>query len=399
MALLEIKPSKSIFGLMESVQKLAETDIEKAFGILEAAKGDPHHANEFKYYMVKLALEEQEKLSRIKGDVEAWDFMVRLVFKSGINLEKISDEHEADFRGIRGMLSHIMWGCGKEALIDLYIGTKLAQYKKNDSLAQGLKDLLNSWYNDFTEKPDPDFDIKFILPVYDILSLSSNNFIKLENILPIDISIIRNSPKFQFPMGHPLPNTLYVRHPYNPNVYIPYENHEFEFLKDKVRELTEIAQYLGATEIDVRVVSDGGNSQKYGRSTNVGGGIGNRYFGVSVDSKRNVHQYEEENWAQIFNRHQKFYPAKPQEPQNTLWYQGETSWQGLVRQRMRGTIREHHETLETRSSRVVSGSSVQSISSELKTFYADLGLHWGEDEEYTFSEKSNLVLSVSIKFD
>ena len=62
-------------------------------------------------------------------------------------------------------------------------------------------------------------------------------------------------------MGHPVVNQLYVGHPYIPSKYIPFENYELELIEDKIREFSQIMQYLGATEINIESVNSSSNNK------------------------------------------------------------------------------------------------------------------------------------------
>ena len=83
---------------------------------------------------------------------------------------------------------------------------------------------------------------KLIVPVQSYTDLSQ------KKLAVVDIN---NLPDINFPMGHPVANQLYVGHPYIPSKYIPFDNYELELIEDKIREFSQIMQYLGATEINI----------------------------------------------------------------------------------------------------------------------------------------------------
>lgn len=238
---------------------------------------------------------------------------------------------------------------------------------------------------------------KLIFPVNDILNLST---ISQEQVMPVELDSLLANSNLQFPLSHPQANQLYVAHPYNPNVYLLYDNYEVEILQDKLRELSEIAQSLGATEIDVRVVSNYGN-KKENKESNAVSGRGEHWTQTNVSANQNAKysRTEEVNFEHMFNRRQTFAPkATISHPQDTVWLQGEPSWQRLIKQRIEGGLTSHREVIETKSTRVVTGSASQQLKGELQSIFLDLNLNWNHNEESRYSEHNNLILSVDIKF-
>lgn len=60
---------------------------------------------------------------------------------------------------------------------------------------------------------------------------------------------------FEFPSTIPVVNQLYIGHRYNPNVYIPFEQSEEYFFLDKVDELCNLLQCLGAKTITIKRIT------------------------------------------------------------------------------------------------------------------------------------------------
>ena len=237
---------------------------------------------------------------------------------------------------------------------------------------------------------------KLIFSVSNIFELST---ISKDNVMPVELDTLLANPNIKFPLGHPQINQLYIAHPYNPYVYLLYDNYEIEMLQDKLREFSEIAQALGATEIDVKVVSGLSQKVETHTSTSQGGMVDSWAAGMSSDYSSNQYKDEELSMAHMFNRHQTFMPkSQIAEPKDTIWLQGEPSWQRLIEQRMTGGLTYHKEVIETRSSRVVTATELQNLKAEIQTLFLDLGLEWNNSVESRYSEHKNLVLSVEVKF-
>lgn len=259
---------------------------------------------------------------------------------------------------------------------------------------------LEDWYDDYFSQSQVDKyfnELRIICPVKDFYKI--NRFkTNLAAIVPIES--LRNNKTFKFPVGHPIANTVYVAHPYNPSVYIPYVNHEIEFIKDKLRELTEIAQDLGAKEIDVKVINENYSGNSNRTSSNYGGSVAVNFIGLEGNGNfnKNVNKNDFLYFSHIFNRHQTFKPTSIKEPEDTIWLQGEINWQGIIKQRLKGSLLSHKEILETRQAQVVSNSTSKQFKADIKSIYAQVGLQWSKEEEEMYSVNSNLVVSVDIKF-
>lgn len=279
-------------------------------------------------------------------------------------------------------------------------GDKEAQYDDNTLLYEQAEHevrILEKEYFGEVLSDRPYAERKLIFPVNNIFDLST---ISQEQVQPVELDSLLANANLQFPLTHPQANQLYVAHPYNPNVYLLYDNYEIEILQDKLRELSEIAQSLGATEIDVKVISSHGSRNENKGSMSQSGRVEHwtqTNIGASQDTSYS--RDEEINFEHMFNRHQTFAPKSTiSQPQNTVWLQGEPSWQRLIKQRLEGGLTSHREVIETKSSRVISGTASNQLKGEIESIFADLNLNWNKNEESRYSEHSNRVLSVDIKF-
>lgn len=236
---------------------------------------------------------------------------------------------------------------------------------------------------------------KIIYPVNNLWELSN---LSQTQVRPVLLSAVKASESLQFPMGHPIANETYICHPYNQTKYLLFENYEIELLEDKLREYCEIMQSLGATDIEVKVESSTSESTSNKRERNTEGKVDSMTdFSGSANLQNS--QSEQSHWERTFNRKQHFKPtAKIAVPENTVWLAGEPGWQRTINQRMTGNLLSHHESMSTKSSRLVSGTSAQTFKAEMESLFVDLGLKWSQSEEYTYSTQKNLTLSIDVKF-
>lgn len=259
---------------------------------------------------------------------------------------------------------------------------------------------LEAWYRDYFSQSQVNTyfnELRIICPVKDFFQI---NQFKTNLAAIVPIKYLTNNQTFKFPIGHPIANTVYVAHPYNPSVYIPYENHEIEFVKDKLRELTEIAQDLGAKEIDVKVINENYSTNSTRTSTTYGGSVKSNFIGLEGNGNfnKNVNKNDFQYFSHLFNRYQTFKPTSIKEPEDTIWLQGEINWQGIIKQRLKGSLLSHKEILETRHAQAVNNSALKQFKADIKSIYAQVGLQWSKEEEEVYSVNSNLVVSVDIKF-
>lgn len=236
---------------------------------------------------------------------------------------------------------------------------------------------------------------KIIYPVNNLLELSN---LSQTQVRPVLLSAVKASESLQFPVGHPIANETYICHPYCQKKYLLYENYEIELLEDKLREYCEIMQSLGATEIEVKVESSTSEDTSSRRTKDIDGKVDSMAdFSGSVNLQ-NANS-ERSQWERTFNRKQHFKPiAKIEVPENTVWLAGEPGWQRTINQRLAGNLLSHHESMSTKSSRLVSGTSAQTFKAEIESLFVDLGLKWSQSEEYTYSNQTNLSLSIDVKF-
>ena len=288
----------------------------------------------------------------------------------------------------------------RKLLFNTASGNKEVKFNDDILLWEQAKNEIRSLEEEyFGEKlaDRPYAERKLIFPVNNLFNLST---ISQDHVMPVELDSLLANPNLKFPLSHPQANQLYVAHPYNPNVYLLYDNYEIEILQDKLRELSEIAQVLGATEIDVKVISSYGHHSENKGSLSRSGRVEHwtqTNIGASQDKK--FTRDEEMNLEHMFNRHQTFAPKSSiSEPTNTIWLQGEPSWQRLIKQRLEGGLTSHKEVIETRSSRVISGTASNQLKGEIESIFADLNLNWNKSEESRYSEHNNLVVSVDIKF-
>lgn len=219
------------------------------------------------------------------------------------------------------------------------------------------------------------------------------------NVENISLLNINNLENFHFPLGHPIANQLYVGHPLINNKYIPFEDYQLEFVEDRVREFCELAQCLGATELNIECLNSTDSDRSDAATKDVSGGFGGKKIGLSAEYKNETTKRLMEAISNSISLHQTFEPkTTPCVPPDLVWYNSEPSWQRLYKQRMEGGLLSHEERIETKKSQMVEGRELVAIKGEISGLFRTLQLSFDKDEESKFEQQDNAVLSIKVKF-
>lgn len=214
----------------------------------------------------------------------------------------------------------------------------------------------------------------------------------------IDIKELPNSG-IVFPVGHPVACQLYVGHPYIKQKYLPFENYELELIEDKVREFCQLVQCLGAKEIHIECLNSSSSDRNTDTNQHISGEANYRFASASANNERSQSKHLIDEISQSINLHQTFIPnGQPHLPENLVWYPNEPSWQRLYHQRMQGSLLQHEERIETRKSRVLEGSELNSIEGEFKNLLLAANGKWSKKIEEKFELQENAVLAIHVQF-
>jgi tetratricopeptide (TPR) repeat protein len=229
-----------------------------------------------------------------------------------------------------------------------------------------------------------------------------------EEILPTHYTsafLINSLPdKITMPLGHLVPNQLYILHPYKENKYVLFDDYEMDFLAERVREFCEFAQALGATDVVIESIqsksSEKSSSSKEKRKGKINlAGIVPGLGKGSFDSNDENTRYLLDTALQGISISQKFTPSqKPFLPDNLVWYEHEPSWQQLYRQRMMGNLLEHREHIESKKNRMVQSSEISKIEGELQAVMKLAGGDWDKSSSKKLSAKDDTELTIYVKF-
>lgn len=226
---------------------------------------------------------------------------------------------------------------------------------------------------------------------------------KIKNCAVSGITIFNSSnvPNcINFYDNMPLNNELYVGHPYNPSVYIPYNQAEDILFQDKIQELCYILQQLGAEEITItslkgRKINETNNKKEELEVAANAGRFGNASLNIDSSTSNLMDRTSHEQYDVKYV----YDPINmPEMPSETIWYQNQPKWQRLVQSRIDGNTLEYTECISSKLKFFTSSSEKEDIKVKLKVLMANIEGRIYEEEEKQLREETETIWRVSVKF-
>lgn len=164
-----------------------------------------------------------------------------------------------------------------------------------------------------------------------------------------------------------LKNTLYIAHPGKEGLYIPLENYETEYFKDKINELIYLLQALGAEKITISWIKGQKlkNSKYADKNTKGSASFGSIFSGSVEEENKESNIKIEENEKEITYNILSNSLTYPYVPQDLHWLKFEPEWEMMIKHRMVGGIR-YEILVKSRSQQSVTTSEIDSLKSSLE---------------------------------
>ena len=226
---------------------------------------------------------------------------------------------------------------------------------------------------------------------------------KIKNCAVSGITIFNSSnvPNcINFYDNMPLNNELYIGHPYNPSVYIPYNQAEDILFQDKIQEFCYILQQLGAEEITItslkgRKVNEINNKKE---ELEVAANAG-RFGNASLDIDSSTSNLMDRTSHEQYDVKYVYDPINmPEMPSETIWYQNQPKWQRLVQSRIDGNTLEYTECISSKLKFFTSSSEKEDIKAKLKVLMANIEGRIYDEKEKQLREETETIWRVSVKF-
>ena len=226
---------------------------------------------------------------------------------------------------------------------------------------------------------------------------------KIKNCAVSGITIFNSSnvPNcINFYENMPLNNELYVGHPYNPSVYIPYNQAEDILFQDKIQEFCYILQQLGAEEITItslkgRKVNEINNKKEELEVAANAGRFGNASLNIDSSTSNLMDRTSHEQYDVKYV----YDPIDmPKVPSETIWYQNQSKWQSIALSRIEGNTLECNECISSKSISFTTSSEKEDIKAKLKVLMANIEGRSYKEEEKQLKEETETIWRVSVKF-
>lgn len=201
-----------------------------------------------------------------------------------------------------------------------------------------------------------------------------------------------------FPVGHPQANTLYVAHPAQKGVYLPYEGAEEQIFHEKVEDFCRLAQCLGATEISFNSIKGEAISEDFSRRLNVGGSVGVKGNSVGGDYSRNESGSRAAELHKEVGYSYSLQPKKAYVPTDLNWLDIDKSWQSFVKQRMEGNILSYTKRISSSEAVNISNSLQMSAKASFENLMANVNGNYSIDRDTTFSHNQSSEWEIRIQF-
>lgn len=281
------------------------------------------------------------------------------------------------------------WLAREKYILAMDTPVKSEEKYAREAYTQLIKDNEERW-NHYTESVDYS-ERKLIMPVKDLAGCVT------EDITAFQIKEIPACIKF--PAGHPALNEIYIGHPYNPSIYVPYKSHEYTFSLDKIDELCYVLQCLGAEEISITSIK-GRTYDEVSETTasiNVSGDVKALSGSSAVSSNANTAR--KTTSGQEITQTQRFDPLmKPYLPEGLYWYPFEAQWQRLAQQRINGNMLEYHQVLSTKDTSFISNNEQKSIEASARYLWAKANGGKTSSENHSVDESLETQWRIDVVF-
>ena len=206
--------------------------------------------------------------------------------------------------------------------------------------------------------------------------------------------------ELEFPLGHPVANTLYIVHPLNKLRYIPYELAEEILFLEKIREFCQLVQCLGAKKIEITYHKGQYLASSFEKNLNIGANVAVEGHKGNLMYSRNSSCNQSKNNQHGVSKVQTFMPTeKPYCPNDLEWLEHEPEWLQIVRQRQNGDLL--HSEIKMSSKGILNESSNQktAIQGSYSNLICNINANYGSTLNTTLNSSEECEWSISVEFE
>lgn len=215
------------------------------------------------------------------------------------------------------------------------------------------------------------------------------NWVFTQDQLPADLT---------FPVGHPQTNTLYIAHPAQKGLYLPFEGAEEKIFHEKVEDFCRLAQCLGAREISFRSLKGESVSEGLSSRIAIGGDVGVKGYSLGVDTHqgfaatRSSARQDEVGYSFVLQ------PTKAYVPKDLAWLEIDKSWQTFVKQRLEGNLLSYTKRISSSETLNMSKSSAFGVKSSFDNLMLKINANYDIENDETFSHYRSTEWEILISF-
>lgn len=216
------------------------------------------------------------------------------------------------------------------------------------------------------------------------------NWVFTQDQLPADI---------YFPLGHPIPNTLYVAHLAKKGYYLPFEGAEDKMFDDKIEQFCRLAQCLGAEEISFRSLKGKAVTQSELSSMAIDAQGSIKITKGSIQYTENQgHKQEQTSSRQMMFSIKYNSNNKPYCPDDLEWLKYDQTWQNFVKQRLEGNITTYTKRISSSETVNLTSNRKKSIKGSFQYLMAKAEAGYEEEYDKTFSSSENSEWEINVTF-
>lgn len=216
----------------------------------------------------------------------------------------------------------------------------------------------------------------------------------------IDVFRLSNIPScMHFPMGHPVPSQLYIGHPYNPSLYVPFDESEEIFFLDKIHELRYLLECLGAEEIAITSIKGKSVNEMNDASMQMSGGSDIKLFSGDGSRATGVKGQQETSKKDERTIRVRLDPTHaPYLPDGLIWYAEQPQWQRLVESRLHSNLLEYSEFVSSSQTKFTTKSETNDIKASFQYLWLKVHGEQSGSVESQFRESEETQWKVEVKF-
>lgn len=194
-------------------------------------------------------------------------------------------------------------------------------------------------------------------------------------------------------------NTLYISHPGERGLYIPFEGFEMEYFTDKIHELEYLLIAQGAEEISIRWVK-GQNLTDVKNTTTQGSASASLGKFASGSAS-----YEDENNLKVTKKNNKKIILKvtadscrlPFVPNDLHWYEYEPTWKMMIKHRNAGAL-SYSLRISSKSQLSLNKSEMESLKGRLKVLFGEGEAQYKSTLDTISEMEEETIWEIEVKF-